>query len=466
MFAGIDWQVGSVRQRRGPPGGRGPTRPPPPPEPRPTHPPPARAQAYANNQWALGDALTEDPGQTSFHKAMALADGTVSVLDKGGVVFTRIWCGYEVYVSLVDAKPGYTWGVYTLRDGAGAGAVGLTDGFAPADYDSPPSKQQREARFPFALAQQALAIELQSAQASVASDKTHILNAMIGETDDFNAPLPERHERYDLLNETLRARFAAGSLRAALERDEAAPFFEALAKGRMHELSLDFERCASFAGGAVDRLVECLPATLQKLAVRSDPGDHLAGAFAPWLRVNSVLTSLNLKGNYIGDDGAKAIGGALRVNGVLTDLDLADNQLCGLDRRGRGVYTAEGINAIAEALRVNSVLTSLNLATNNLIGETSYYIKASTVQGKSFNVGDKVTYQGREMIVSRGKDSDGDIKMKPLEWSSGIAAIADALRVNSVLTSLNLEWNLGIGDAGKAALREIAKDRPSLTLKL
>ena len=47
--------------------------------------------AYANNQWKLDDALTEDPGETSFHKAMALADGTVSVLDKDGKVFTRIW---------------------------------------------------------------------------------------------------------------------------------------------------------------------------------------------------------------------------------------------------------------------------------------------------------------------------------------------------------------------------------------
>ena len=33
---------------------------------------------------------------------MALAEGTVSVLDTGGVVFTRIWCGYELYVSLAS----------------------------------------------------------------------------------------------------------------------------------------------------------------------------------------------------------------------------------------------------------------------------------------------------------------------------------------------------------------------------
>ena len=44
------------------------------------------------------------------------------------------------------------------------------------------------------------------------------------------------------------------------------------------------------------------------------------------------------------------------------------------------------------------------------------------------------------------------------------SAIGDALRVNGALTSLDLRWNK-LGDR-EAALREIAKDRPSLTLKL
>ena len=60
--------------------------------------------AYANNQWALDDALTEDPGETSFHKAMALADGTVSVLDKGGTVFKRIWCAAFPRAYLVPSR--------------------------------------------------------------------------------------------------------------------------------------------------------------------------------------------------------------------------------------------------------------------------------------------------------------------------------------------------------------------------
>ena len=39
--------------------------------------------------------------------------------------------------------------------------------------------------------------------------------------------------------------------------------------------------------------------------------------------VNEVLKYLNLDGNEIGYEGAKALASALRVNGVLTELNLA-----------------------------------------------------------------------------------------------------------------------------------------------
>ena len=78
---------------------------------------------------------------------------------------------------------------------------------------------------------------------------------------------------------------------------------------------------------------------------------------------------------------------------------------------------------MAAMLAVTGSLTALDLASNNLAGVTGY-IKASEVQGSSFNVGDKVLYQGREMVVSTAIDSDGEIMMSDL---SGINAIADAL---------------------------------------
>ena len=98
---------------------------------------------------------------------------------------------------------------------------------------------------------------------------------------------------------------------------------------------------------------------------------------------------------------------------------------------------AEVAAALAPALAANGSLTSLNLSSNNLCSVTETgYIKASQVQGSSFNEGDKVVYQGKEMIVSKAKDTDGDIKMTNLPDISGLNALADAFRVNGALTEV------------------------------
>ena len=64
-----------------------------------------------------------------------------------------------------------------------------------------------------------------------------------------------------------------------------------------------------------------------------------------------------------------------------------------------------------------------SLASNNLAGETGR-INKSEVQGSSFGVGAKVTYEGRDMTVSRAPNSDGAIKMIDL---SGVLALAASL---------------------------------------
>ena len=55
------------------------------------------------------------------------------------------------------------------------------------------------------------------------------------------------------------------------------------------------------------------------------------------------------------------------------------------------------------------------------------------MQGSSFEVGAKVTYEGREMTVSKAPDRDGDIKMVDL---SGVLAIASCPSECKSLTSL------------------------------
>ena len=63
--------------------------------------------AHGNNQHALDEAITDDPRELGFTKDMRVAQGrTITILDMGGVVFTRIWCVYELFLTLVDAPNG------------------------------------------------------------------------------------------------------------------------------------------------------------------------------------------------------------------------------------------------------------------------------------------------------------------------------------------------------------------------
>ena len=50
-------------------------------------------------------------------------------------------------------------------------------------------------------------------------------------------------------------------------------------------------------------------------------------------------------------------------------VNLSNNQLCGLDRYGRGKYTAEGIKALADAVSVSASLTDLNISFNDIGAE-------------------------------------------------------------------------------------------------
>ena len=125
-----------------------------------------------------------------------------------------------------------------------------------------------------------------------------------------------------------------------------------------------------------------------------------------------------------------------------------------------------GAKAVAEMASVMGSLTSLDLSSNSLCSVTETgYIKASKVQGASFNVGDKVMYEGKEMIVSRAKDSDGDIKMTNLPDLSGVNAIADALRVNGSMTRLDVRLNL-LGEEGEAVLRQAIEGRSGFEVVL
>ena len=93
---------------------------------------------------------------------------------------------------------------------------------------------------------------------------------------------------------------------------------------------------------------------------------------------------------------------------------------------------------------ISSVLTSLDVGQNDLDEQaTLNIVRAARQQDK--------------MMASLGLQRCG-------VGASGAQGIAEYVRFSGVLTSLNLKYNNMVD--GEAALREIAKDRPSLILEL
>ncbi|KAG0064941.1 hypothetical protein BGZ89_008736 [Linnemannia elongata] len=96
--------------------------------------------------------------------------------------------------------------------------------------------------------------------------------------------------------------------------------------------------------------------TLTSLDLRNNLiGDNGAQALAEALKTNSTLTTLKLWSNSIGPDGARALSEALKTNSTLTTLDLLDNSI-----------GDHGAQAFSEALKANSTLTILNLKGNSI----------------------------------------------------------------------------------------------------
>lgn len=146
-----------------------------------------------------------------------------------------------------------------------------------------------------------------------------------------------------------------------------------------------------------------------------------------------VLQSLDKVGN------AKAIAIAEALKSgitAITSLNLAGNQLCGLDRLGRGTYDATGIQALAAALAGSTALTDINLAVNNIGSQGATAIAEALKLGSTALKSINLSFN--ELDSEAGK------------------ALASMLEANTALTHLNLDSN-NIGNAGAIAIAEALK---------
>ncbi|CAE8718605.1 unnamed protein product [Polarella glacialis] len=232
--------------------------------------------AYANNQWDLESDVTADPAESSFRKAMALADGLLSIIDADAVTFGRVWCVYEIAVTFGDHK------LYDIATVAAGKPVIIADGLTPHDIaegeqygpdyqgGSRGYKSRREEHFPLQLCQKALEVKVENAEASVASGRIHILNSIAG-LKDLDGEPPAEHPGYAHTNHVLHGRFAAAIYRPALENASKlcggmpGKLQRALSCYPCQELVLSFFECENLDHGSLAGLISAMPDCLESL---------------------------------------------------------------------------------------------------------------------------------------------------------------------------------------------------------
>jgi len=160
----------------------------------------------------------------------------IAVLDRRGRMFARVWCVYELFLTLVvdarrrkgkEGKDVPSWGVYTARSHTYTNrhgrseemrrAVGIvSDGGATADLGNPSNTAARERFFPCELMNKSVGIRVERAVASNDADRVYILNSIVrGSTTGgagavmMNGVPPATHESYVAVNDAVRAVFAS-----------------------------------------------------------------------------------------------------------------------------------------------------------------------------------------------------------------------------------------------------------------
>eukprot|EP00930_Biecheleria_cincta_P083151 TRINITY_DN72779_c0_g1_i1.p1 TRINITY_DN72779_c0_g1~~TRINITY_DN72779_c0_g1_i1.p1 ORF type:complete len:669 (-),score=97.88 TRINITY_DN72779_c0_g1_i1:264-2270(-) len=411
--------------------------------------------AYANNQHAIDAELGVTVEETPFFRALQIAHGTVSILDAEAVVFTRAWCGYELYISVIARGSDFLHDIYTaVKSNSMLSAVGLVDGFAVADagfIDSRPdprSKAMREARFPAHFQQAALQFHVTEAKASVQSDLDMILRTI---TDPC------------ALDATVASKVCAaqlGQMMLSSEVIEAELFereLEALQKSRLRKLvvSLPSYLPAATSADRLSQVCGALPTTLEDIRFEKTGKGATAGVAALLAR-STVLASIRLQGCRIDDSDVAVLASSILTNLTLgaqvPDTNTLSGSLTSLNLNLNSIGDI-GAKMLAVSLSSNASLTSLDLG-NNAIGDEGAEALAQSKALRHLDVGNngRITARGTKALVDGLSECLVKLSLSGNKLlDEGAVAVGSALKHGSVLTELDLSFN-DIGATGLAHL--------------
>ena len=196
---------------------------------------------------------------------LVLDDYVKNAWDSTGpaTAFSRIWCAFEESKALDLGMSLEGEKVELLTEG-----VTEDDIRRGGDNYGTAEKAERESTFPVGILDTALCVQLELAEASQESDKRHILNCLIGESDLEKEPMII-HPNFVKAKCRLRCKFAVVGWRAKMDTGDCLNLFsEAVRSDEWLEgISRDFNSCDKMNDKAVIPLAAALPKNLQELSL-------------------------------------------------------------------------------------------------------------------------------------------------------------------------------------------------------
>ena len=173
-----------------------------------------------------------------------------------------------------------------------------------------------------------------------------------------------------------------------------------------------------------------------------------------------TLTTLDINGNQIGSEGAKAIAEALEKNTTLKILNISDNKI-----------GYKGVQYLAVALEYNTTLTTFDISYNN-IGDIGVQYLAKALEynttlttfdiSRNLNISIKGVKALAEALTKNKKSALTTLNIEVINLDNiGSKVLIKALKDNKHLTTLNINYN-NIGDSGTNALAELLETNTTL----
>ena len=180
--------------------------------------------------------------------------------------------------------------------------------------------------------------------------------------------------------------------------------------------------------------------------------------FVEALQVNSTLAHLYIMVPFFGDQFIVSLANMLRVNKTLTLVHFMTN----------GIVSAHGVQQLADSLMdsktLNDLLLSGNAWGNDTVRILAGYLKRS-VSLSSFHlidsdIGDAGATALAEVLRTNTTLKSMDLHKNPGIGNPSVMSLCEALKVNTTLSSLDLSGT-GISDAGVLSLVEVLKTNTS-----